>query len=215
MFRKQSVTLQSTSIKNLCVCRCNRETMSESNRLLFVCLFCFLSVGCCCFCFIPNVSTSILTNTASLFYRGTQREYSSKPLKHSFVKRISVFKRQIQAYFYPRKTFFIFSDFLAESLVIRKLQGSKLTFSKISAGKKAPENSMSPFQGKNQLKKGNYSSFQLFENPRRGRLARNFTMKCSENSRSRIVFRTDISENCRWGLLILSPSSPLRVRYRW
>ena len=27
--------------------------------------------------------------------RGTQREYSSKPLKHSTVKRILVFKRQI------------------------------------------------------------------------------------------------------------------------
>ena len=26
-------------------------------------------------------------------YRGTQREYSSKPLKHSVVKRILVFKR--------------------------------------------------------------------------------------------------------------------------
>ena len=27
------------------------------------------------------------------YFRGTQREYSSKPLKHSIVKRISVFKR--------------------------------------------------------------------------------------------------------------------------
>ena len=32
----------------------------------------------------------------------------------------------------------------------------------------------------------------MFENPRRGRQARNFTKKCSENSRSQIVFRTDI-----------------------
>ena len=32
------------------------------------------------------------------------------------------------------------SDFLAESLVIEKLRGSKLTFSKISVRKKAPEN---------------------------------------------------------------------------
>ena len=46
--------------------------------------------------------------------------------------------------FIPYK-FFICSDFLAESLVIRKLQGSKLTFSKISARKKAPENSRWPF----------------------------------------------------------------------
>ena len=29
------------------------------------------------------------------FLRGTQREYSSKPLKHSIVKRILVFKGEI------------------------------------------------------------------------------------------------------------------------
>ena len=39
------------------------------------------------------------------FVRGTQREYSLKPLKHSIVERILVFKRQIQAYFYPLKIF--------------------------------------------------------------------------------------------------------------
>ena len=39
---------------------------------------------------------------------------------------------------------------------------------------------------------GNYTIFYMLENPRRGRQARNFTMKCSENSRSQIVFRTDI-----------------------
>ena len=33
--------------------------------------------------------------------RGTQREYSSKPLKHSIVKRVLEFKRWIWAYFYP------------------------------------------------------------------------------------------------------------------
>ena len=33
--------------------------------------------------------------------RGTQPEYSSKPLKHSIVKRILVFKGRIWAYFYP------------------------------------------------------------------------------------------------------------------
>ena len=32
----------------------------------------------------------------------------------------------------------------------------------------------------------------MFENPRRGRQARNFYNKCSENDRSQIVFRTDI-----------------------
>ena len=34
------------------------------------------------------------------FIRGTQRENSSKPLKHSIVKRVLVFKRWIWAYFY-------------------------------------------------------------------------------------------------------------------
>ena len=33
--------------------------------------------------------------------RGTQREYSSKPLKHSIVKRVLVFKQWIWAYLYP------------------------------------------------------------------------------------------------------------------
>ena len=39
---------------------------------------------------------------------------------------------------------------------------------------------------------GNYTIFQMFENPRRGRQARNFLNKCSENSRSQIILRTDI-----------------------
>ena len=76
--------------------------------------------------------------------------------------------------FIPYK-FFICSDFLAESLVIRKLQGSKLSFSKFSARKKAPENSRRPVQVQNPLKMGNNIIFQMFENPRRGRQARNFT----------------------------------------
>ena len=41
-------------------------------------------------------------------FRGTQRGYSSKPLKHSIVKRILVFRRQIQAYFYSLKIFHLF-----------------------------------------------------------------------------------------------------------
>ena len=35
----------------------------------------------------------VLTTESSSLIRGTQREYSSKPLKHSIVKRILVFKR--------------------------------------------------------------------------------------------------------------------------
>ena len=38
----------------------------------------------------------------------------------------------------------------------------------------------------------------MFENPRRGRQARNFTT-CSENSRSQIVFRTDILQKLTLG----------------
>ena len=34
-----------------------------------------------------------ITNNVLLCIRGTQRDYSSKPLKHSIVKRILVFKR--------------------------------------------------------------------------------------------------------------------------
>ena len=53
-------------------------------------------------------------------YRGSQREYSSKTLKHSIAKRILVLISRYRHIFIPWK-FFICSDFLAESLVIRKL----------------------------------------------------------------------------------------------
>ena len=39
---------------------------------------------------------------------------------------------------------------------------------------------------------GNYTTIYMFENPKRGRQARNFTKKYSENSRSQIVFRSNI-----------------------
>ena len=43
----------------------------------------------------PKGKTATIQDSALLVvkYRGTQREYSSKPLKHSIVKRILVFKR--------------------------------------------------------------------------------------------------------------------------
>ena len=69
----------------------------------------------------------------------------------------------------------LFGSVLAESLLTRKVQESKLTFSKILARKRAPENSRRPFQGKNPLKTGNYTILGGFENPRRGRQARNLT----------------------------------------
>ena len=46
---------------------------------------------------------------------------------------------------------------------------------------------------------GNYTIFLMFENPRTGKQARNFTYKCSENCRSQIVFRTDISRKLMLG----------------
>ena len=55
-----------------------------------------------------NKLTDEKTYSFTYFFRGTQREYSSKPLKHSIVERILVFKRQIQAYFYPLKIFHLF-----------------------------------------------------------------------------------------------------------
>ena len=36
-----------------------------------------------------------MTECRKDYTRGTQREYSSKPLKHSLVERILVFERQI------------------------------------------------------------------------------------------------------------------------
>ena len=39
---------------------------------------------------------------------------------------------------------------------------------------------------------GNYTIFEMFENARRGRQARNFTTNVPKNSRSQIVFRADI-----------------------
>ena len=44
----------------------------------------------------------------------------------------------------------------------------------------------------------NYTIFYMFENPRRGRQAVKL-YKCSENSRSQIVFRTDIFQKLTLG----------------
>ena len=82
--------------------------------------------------------------------------------------------------------------------MIRKLWGSKLTFSKVSARKKVPENCRWPFSCKNPLKIVNYTIFYMFENPRRGRQSRNFTTNVPKildlKSSSEQIF----SENWRW-----------------
>ena len=47
----------------------------------------------------------------------------------------------------------------------------------------------------------------MFENPRRGRQARNFYYNGSENSRSQIVFRTDIFRKLTLGAAEVEPFS--------
>ena len=49
--------------------------------------------------------------------------------------------------------------------------------------------------------------FYMFENPRRGRQARNFYYNGSENSRSQIVFRTDIFRKLTLGAPEVEPFS--------
>ena len=79
--------------------------------------------------------------------------------------------------------FFICSDFLDESLVMRKLQGSKLTFSNISARKMFPK-----ILGD----LGQLYHFWRVQKSQERQASKKFNNKCSENSRSQIVFRTDI-----------------------
>ena len=68
----------------------------------------------------------------------------------------------------------------------------------------APENSRWAFYAKNPLKMGNYTIFQMFENPRTGRQAKNVATNVQKIlSRSQIVFFSKIfSENWRWVPLI-------------
>ena len=63
---------------------------------------------------------------------------------------------------------------------------------------------------------GNYTIFQLFENPRRGRQARNFGKNVPKivdlKSSSEQIF----SETCRWVPLVsLDVNDPTRVGFAW
>ena len=66
---------------------------------------------------------------------------------------------------------------------------------------------------------GNYTIFQMFENPRRGRQARNFATKCFENSRPQIVFRTDILPKivvgCPWHMRPGHCTNQIPSRLSW
>ena len=99
------------------------------------------------------------------------------------------------------------SDFLAESLVIRKLQGSKITFSKILARKRLPKILDELFQGKNHLKMGNYTIFYV-QKSQDMQTSTKFNNKNFENSRSQIVFRTDIFRKLSLGAPDLCNSRP-------
>ena len=110
--------------------------------------------------------------------------------KNPGISSVSIYNKDI---FYPLR-FFICSDFLAynyrdQNLPVRKFQPEK---------KVLPKKSRWPFQGKNPLKMGNYTIFYMFENPRRGRQARNFTTNVAKildlKSSSEQIF----SENGRW-----------------
>ena len=66
------------------------------------------------------IGSSCNRQKANESFRGTQREYSSKPLKHGIVKRVLYLNGGYGHIFIPYKLF-ICSDFLAEILVILKL----------------------------------------------------------------------------------------------
>ena len=86
--------------------------------------------------------------------RGTQREYSSKPLKHIIVKRILVFKRYTYTYFYPLNIFHLFA-FPSGKSSDPKIIGIKTYLFEISARKKV------------------FSKFQQIENFRLRRRGKN------------------------------------------
>ena len=93
--------------------------------------------------------------------------------------------------FIPEKFSFC-SDFLAESLVIRKLQESKLTFSKILAqNKRVPKILGDLFRVKIRWKWAIIPFFRCSKILGEAGKQEIYN-KCSENSRSQIVFRTDI-----------------------
>ena len=63
---------------------------------------------------------------------------------------------------------------------------------------------MAPFKGKNLFKMGNYTIFLRCSKIRGEAGSKKFYNKCSENSRSQIVFRTDIFRKLTLG----APKSP-------
>ena len=92
----------------------------------------------------PGTAPNINWSSAGCFIRGAQREYySSKPLKHSIVKRILVFKRYIKwAYFYPLKILHLFGFPSWKSSDPKTIVIKTYLFENF---KKSPENSRWPF----------------------------------------------------------------------
>ena len=86
-----------------------KETRLTTWKVLKICLLLKHSTGSVMWqMYVGFCSELSYQQSFQTLNRGTQREYSSKPLKHSIVKRILVLKRQIQAYFYPLKIFHLF-----------------------------------------------------------------------------------------------------------
>ena len=77
-----------------------RLATSEGRVSDFIVLFIFTSVGKCKVK-EPTTLTEVRIEVLRANVRGTQREYSSKQLKHSIVKRILVFKSRYRHIFIP------------------------------------------------------------------------------------------------------------------
>ena len=97
------------------------------------------------------------------------------------------------------------SDFLAESLVIRKLQGSKLTFFENFSQKKGFRKFQVTFLGYKSVKNGKLYHLLDVRKSQERQVSEKFYNNCCENSRSQIVFRIDIFRKLTLGAPDLSP----------
>ena len=111
----------------------------------------------------------------------------SEPLKHSIVKRILLFRRQIQAYFYPLIIFHLFG------ISQLKIIGFKTyLFENFDQEKGRPKILGDRFLGQESVKNRQLYHFLDVRKSQERQESNSFYNKCSKNSRSQIVFRTDI-----------------------
>ena len=90
--------------------------------------------------------------------------------------------------------------------MIRELWGSKLTFSEILPEKRLTKILGDLFRVTNPLKMANYTIFLDVRKSEEGQASKKFDNKCSENSRSQIVFRTDIFQKLTLGAPDTTPT---------